>query len=279
MSKLIEQLREKRNLTDEQLKELIETDGYDKELFASAVDIREKAYGRDVYIRGLIEISSYCKNDCYYCGIRRSNEKAQRYRLSEEEILECCVTGYDLGFRTFVLQGGEDPYFTDERICDIVGKIKKRFPDCAVTLSLGEKSRESYQKYFDAGADRYLLRHETAGAEHYRKLHPAELLQEKRMQCLRDLKEIGYQVGSGFMVGSPYQKTEDLIWRSALLTGAAAGHDRDRSFYYPSGYAVSGVSQRRTDSLPADGGDFKTSVSGGAFACDDSAGYDPSKRA
>ena len=125
MSKLIEQLREKRNLTDEQLKELIETDGYDKELFASAVDIREKAYGRDVYIRGLIEISSYCKNDCYYCGIRRSNEKAQRYRLSEEEILECCVTGYDLGFRTFVLQGGEDPYFTDERICDIVGKIKK----------------------------------------------------------------------------------------------------------------------------------------------------------
>lgn len=122
MSKLIEQLREKRNLTDEQLKELIETDGYDKELFASAVDIREKAYGRDVYIRGLIEISSYCKNDCYYCGIRRSNEKAQRYRLSEEEILECCVTGYDLGFRTFVLQGGEDPYFTDERICDIVGK-------------------------------------------------------------------------------------------------------------------------------------------------------------
>ena len=121
------------------------------------------------------------------------------------------MTGYDLGFRTFVLQGGEDPYFTDERICDIVGKIKKRFPDCAVTLSLGEKSRESYQKYFDAGADRYLLRHETAGAEHYRKLHPAELLQEKRMQCLRDLKEIGYQVGSGFMVGSPYQKTEDLI--------------------------------------------------------------------
>ena len=207
MSKLIEQLREKRNLTDEQLKELIETDGYDKELFASAVDIREKVYGRDVYIRGLIEISSYCKNDCYYCGIRRSNEKAQRYRLSEEEILECCVTGYDLGFRTFVLQGGEDPYFTDERICDIVGKIKKRFPDCAVTLSLGEKSRECYQKYFDAGADRYLLRHETAGAEHYRKLHPAELLQEKRMQCLRDLKEIGYQVGSGFMVGSPYQKT------------------------------------------------------------------------
>ena len=210
MSKLIEQLREKRNLTDEQLKELIETDGYDKELFASAVDIREKAYGRDVYIRGLIEISSYCKNDCYYCGIRRSNEKAQRYRLSEEEILECCVTGYDLGFRTFVLQGGEDPYFTDERICDIVGKIKKRFPDCAVTLSLGEKSRESYQKYFDAGADRYLLRHETAGAEHYRKLHPAELLQEKRMQCLRDLKEIGYQVGCGFMVGSPYQTTEHL---------------------------------------------------------------------
>lgn len=211
MSKLIEELREKKNLTDGQLKELIETDVYDKELFASAVDIREKAYGKDVYIRGLIEISSYCKNDCYYCGIRKSNDKAQRYRLSREEILECCVTGYDLGFRTFVLQGGEDPYFTDERICSIVEEIKERFPDCAVTLSLGEKSRESYQQYFDAGADRYLLRHETAGADHYKKLHPEDLSQEHRMQCLQDLKEIGYQVGSGFMVGSPYQKTEDLI--------------------------------------------------------------------
>ncbi len=211
MSKLIEELREKKNLTDGQLKELIETDVYDKELFASAVDIREKAYGKDVYIRGLIEISSYCKNDCYYCGIRKSNDKAQRYRLSREEILECCVTGYDLGFRTFVLQGGEDPYFTDERICGIVSEIKEKFPGCAVTLSLGEKSRESYQQYFDAGADRYLLRHETAGADHYKKLHPEDLSQEDRMQCLQDLKEIGYQVGSGFMVGSPYQKTEDLI--------------------------------------------------------------------
>ena len=190
---------------------MIETDVYDKELFASAVDIREMAYGKDVYIRGLIEISSYCKNDCYYCGIRKSNDKAQRYRLSREEILECCVTGYDLGFRTFVLQGGEDPYFTDERICGIVSEIKEKFPGCAVTLSLGEKSRESYQQYFDAGADRYLLRHETAGADHYKKLHPEDLSQEHRMQCLQDLKEIGYQVGSGFMVGSPYQKTEDLI--------------------------------------------------------------------
>ena len=211
MSKLIEELREKKNLTDGQLKELIETDVYDKELFASAVDIREKAYGKDVYIRGLIEISSYCKNDCYYCGIRKSNDKAQRYRLSREEILECCVTGYDLGFRTFVLQGGEDPYFTDERICGIVSEIKEKFPGCAVTLSLGEKSWESYQQYFDAGADRYLLRHETAGSDHYKKLHPEDLSQEHRMQCLQDLKEIGYQVGSGFMVGSPYQKTEDLI--------------------------------------------------------------------
>lgn len=211
MGKLIEELREKKNLTDGQLKELIETDVYDKELFASAVDIREKAYGKDVYIRGLIEISSYCKNDCYYCGIRKSNDKAQRYRLSREEILECCVTGYDLGFRTFVLQGGEDPYFTDERICGIVSEIKEKVPGCAVTLSLGEKSRESYQQYFDAGADRYLLRHETAGADHYKKLHPEDLSQEHRMQCLQDLKEIGYQVGSGFMVGSPYQKTEDLI--------------------------------------------------------------------
>ncbi len=211
MSKLVEQLQNERNLTDGQFKELIETDAFDHELSASALDIREKYYGRDVYIRGLIEISSYCKNDCYYCGIRRSNDKAQRYRLSEEEILKCCIDGYAMGFRTFVLQGGEDLYFTDEKICGIVSEIKRRFPDCAVTLSLGEKTRKSYQCYFEAGADRYLLRHETAGREHYRKLHPAELLQEKRMQCLWDLKEIGYQVGSGFMVGSPYQTTEDLI--------------------------------------------------------------------
>ena len=211
MRDLVDKLRKDKNLTDRQLRDLIEADIYDRELFASALEIRKAIYGNDVYIRGLIEISSYCQNDCYYCGIRRSNLRAQRYRLTAKQIMDCCTSGYDLGYRTFVLQGGEDPYFTDGRICDIVSKIKDRFPDCAVTLSLGEKSRASYQRYFDAGADRYLLRHETAGAEHYKKLHPAELLQQNRMQALWDLKELGYQVGSGFMVGSPYQRTEDLI--------------------------------------------------------------------
>ena len=164
-----------------------------------------------MYIRGLIEFTNYCKHDCLYCGIRRSNRCAERYRLTKEEILECCKEGYALGFRTFVLQGGEDPYFTDERLCDIVASIRKGYPDCAITLSVGEKSRESYQSYFDAGADRYLLRHETATPEHYSRLHPSELTFAQRRKCLFDLKEIGFQVGAGFMVGSPYQTTEHII--------------------------------------------------------------------
>lgn len=174
---------------------------------------RERAqsiYGNNVYIRGLIEFTNYCKNDCLYCGIRRSNCNADRYRLTKEQILSCCRTGHELGFRTFVLQGGEDPYFTDERICELVSAIKEGYPDCAVTLSIGEKSRESYQAYFDAGADRYLLRHETANEDHYQKLHPAEMSLVNRKRCLRDLKDIGYQTGCGFMVGSPYQTVDTL---------------------------------------------------------------------
>ena len=159
----------------------------------------------------MIEFTNYCRNNCYYCGIRRSNRNAERYRLTKEEILICCDEGYKLGFRTFVMQGGEDPYYTDEMICDIVSEIKRRYPDCAVTLSIGEKSRESYRSFYDAGADRYLLRHETADPAHYGKLHPAEMSLENRKRCLFDLKEIGYQVGSGFMVGSPYQTTENLV--------------------------------------------------------------------
>lgn len=211
MSNLVEKLREKRTLAVEELKEIIETDAYDRELFASALKIREEYYDRDVFIRGLIEVSSYCKNDCYYCGIRRGNRRAERYRLSMEDIMECCRQGYPLGFRTFVLQGGEDPFFTDDFICRVVDSIKNEFPDCAVTLSLGEKSRMSYKEYFDAGADRYLLRHETADCGHYSRLHPDSMMLESRMKALWDLKEIGYQVGSGFMVGSPYQTTEYLI--------------------------------------------------------------------
>ena len=175
-----------------------------------AVAARQEIYGNDVYVRGLIEISNICKNDCLYCGIRHSNKGCSRYRLSEEEILSCCEEGYALGFRTFVMQGGEDPFFTDERLCRLISKIKKSYPDCAVTLSLGERSRESYQALFDAGADRYLLRHETADADLYKKLHPETMSFENRMQCLENLKEIGYQTGCGFMVGAPYQTNSSL---------------------------------------------------------------------
>lgn len=175
-----------------------------------AVRIRQRYYGKTVYIRGLIEISNICKNDCLYCGIRRSNSHCQRYRLTDEEILECCREGYALGFRTFVMQGGEDGRHSDEWLCALLQRIKADFSDCAVTLSLGERSRESYQRLFDAGADRYLLRHETATREHYEMLHPSGLSFENRMRCLQDLKKIGYQVGCGFMVGSPGQKNHHL---------------------------------------------------------------------
>ncbi|MGN1050949.1 MAG: [FeFe] hydrogenase H-cluster radical SAM maturase HydE [Acutalibacteraceae bacterium] len=170
----------------------------------------DKYYGKKIFVRGLIEFTNYCKNDCYYCGIRRSNKNCQRYRMDKETILKCCDEGYSLGFRTFVLQGGEDPFFTDDMICDIVYSIKEKYHDCAVTLSLGEKTREAYKKLFENGADRYLLRHETADKKHYEKLHPKEMSYENRMRCLEDLKEIGYQVGCGFMVGSPFQTTENL---------------------------------------------------------------------
>ena len=173
--------------------------------------VRETVYGRDLYLRGLIEFTNFCKNNCYYCGIRAGNGAAERYRLTMEDILSCTDAGYAMGLRTFVLQGGEDPYFTDERVCQIVSAIRERHPDCAITLSIGEKSRASYQAYFDAGANRFLLRHETADEAHYRKLHPEEMSLANRKRCLRDLKEIGYQVGCGMMIGSPYQTTEHLI--------------------------------------------------------------------
>ena len=175
-----------------------------------AVRVRKQIYGNRVYIRGLIEISNHCKNDCLYCGIRRSNPNCSRYHLTPEEILECCKEGYALGFRTFVMQGGEDGYYSDSLLCGLLSRIKALYPDCAVTLSLGERSRQSYQALFDAGADRYLLRHETADAAHYGKLHPPEMSFDNRIRCLRDLREIGYQVGCGFMVGSPFQTDATL---------------------------------------------------------------------
>lgn len=179
-------------------------------LFASAREIRQHHYGYDVYIRGLIEFTNYCKNDCFYCGIRKGNQNINRYRLTRKQILDCCKSGYKLGFRTFVIQGGEDPYFTDERMVEIISSIKSLYPDCAVTLSMGERSYESYQRLANAGADRYLLRHETYDSRHYAKLHPPGLTAAARQQCLWNLKEIGFQAGTGFMVGSPYQTTEQL---------------------------------------------------------------------
>lgn len=182
----------------------------DTQLFQAADRIRREKYGKSVFIRGLIEISNICKNDCYYCGIRRSNPGVHRYRLTAEEILSCCENGHRLGIRTFVLQGGEDPGFTREVLVSIISEIRSRFPDCAITLSLGEMEKESYQAFYDAGANRYLLRHETADAAHYARLHPPQLTLANRMQCLHQLKEIGFQAGAGFMVGSPYQTPETL---------------------------------------------------------------------
>lgn len=209
---LISQLEERHSLSLPDYTYLIEhrSDAAAALLAGKAVKARQEIYGRSVYVRGLIEISNICKNDCLYCGIRRSNHACERYRLTREQILACCREGYGLGFRTFVLQGGEDPYFSDEVVCSLVEEIKARYPDCAVTLSLGERSRESYQALFDAGADRYLLRHETADREHYHRLHPPEMSFTNRMRCLEELREIGYQVGCGFMVGSPWQTSQML---------------------------------------------------------------------
>ena len=179
-------------------------------LAQEAVRVRRQYYGTKVFTRGLIEFTNYCKNNCHYCGIRGGNRNAVRYRLTREEILECCQEGYRLGFRTFVLQGGEDPFYTDEKMADIVREIKSTFPDCALTLSIGEKSYESYRLLREAGADRYLLRHETADEAHYRLLHPEPMSLSVRKQCLYDLKALGYQVGAGMMVGSPGQTWETL---------------------------------------------------------------------
>jgi biotin synthase len=180
-------------------------------LFAAARGVRSVHYGRDVYFRGLVEFSNYCKNGCYYCGIREGNRRLRRYRLSLEEILDCCRLGDALGFRTFVFQSGEDPWFTEDRIVELVEAVRGEFPDHAITLSIGEWGRESYERFFRAGANRYLLRHETASEEHYRNLHPRRMSLRERKQCLFDLKDIGYQVGAGFMVGTPFQTPENLL--------------------------------------------------------------------
>ena len=208
---LIEKLNQNHALTKGEALQLIrEGAEYKDKLFALAQRAAQQSFGRNIFVRGLIEFTNYCKNDCYYCGIRRSNKNAARYRLTRDEILECCRAGYALGFRTFVLQGGEDYTYSDEEIAAIVRAIKHQHPDCAVTLSIGERSRETYKLWKESGADRYLLRHETADFNHYARLHPAELSAESRQSCLHTLKELGYQAGAGFMVGSPYQTAENL---------------------------------------------------------------------
>ena len=209
---LIDKLERERSLTINEYQELIER--YSKKIaeYAAqkAVKLRTKIYGNKIFVRGLIEISNICKNDCYYCGIRKSNTRCERYRLTKEEVWECCEEGYSLGFRTFVLQGGEDGYFTDEILEKLIVEIKKQYPDCAITLSMGERSWESYERLRVAGADRYLLRQETADKKHYEVLHPTQMSYENRMECLKKLKETGYQTGCGFMVGSPFQTSENL---------------------------------------------------------------------
>ena len=209
---LLDLLEEQGRLERQQWVQLISTyTPEDSEAAAAkARSIAQSRFGRDIFFRGIVEISNYCRNDCYYCGIRRGNRKVARYRLTKEEILECCAEGYSAGFRTFVLQGGEDVHFTDQVMIDIVSAISGKYPECAITLSLGERSRESYQALFDAGARRYLLRHETADAAHYGLLHPAELSWQHRMDCLRELKDIGYQTGCGMMVGAPFQTADHL---------------------------------------------------------------------
>ena len=212
MKNLILKLEKEHKLTKAEWVQLINgrTQELAEFLFERAREVRHSHYGKDVYIRGLIEFTNYCKNDCYYCGIRRSNGCISRYRLTEEDILSCCRNGYGLGFRTFVLQGGEDGWFTEERMTAIISAIHQEFPDCAITLSVGEREKEEYQAYFNAGANRFLLRHETADEEHYSYLHPKELSGKHRKECLWNLRHIGYQVGSGIMVGSPGQTAEHL---------------------------------------------------------------------
>ena len=180
-------------------------------LYAAADEVTKERFGNKIYLRGIIEFSNYCKNDCFYCGLRKGNKKLDRYRLTKDEILASCDYGYSKGIRTFVLQSGEDKFYTDDLICDIIISIKKRFSDCAVTLSLGEKTKQSCQRFFEAGADRYLLRQESSNPEYYVRLHPVTMSCEKRLQCLHDLKETGYQTGAGFMVDTPYQTVQDIV--------------------------------------------------------------------
>lgn len=213
MKTLITKLRQEHHLDTEEYKALLLCRDADalKYLQEQAREVALGQFGNRVFIRGLIEISNRCRNNCYYCGIRKENQHVARYELTQEDILDCCREGYTLGFRTFVLQGGETPATKDAWMVETISSIRQEFPDCAITLSLGEKSREAYERFFQAGANRYLLRHETHNEEHYRHLHPAGMSIKQRLQCLTWLKEIGYQTGTGIMVGSPGQSIDHLV--------------------------------------------------------------------
>ena len=210
---VIKRLRDTHRLTADDYKSLLIDD--DLECFQllqeEAREVSVSRFGRSIFIRGLIEIGNHCRNNCLYCGIRAGNKSLSRYRLEKEDILACCRQGHISGFRTFVLQGGEDPARTDGWVEDVVSSIHKEFPDCAITLSLGEMSAESYRRLRTAGADRYLLRHETFNPEHYSRLHPASMSRERRLECLRNLKEAGFQTGTGIMVGSPFQTVDNIV--------------------------------------------------------------------
>ena len=245
MQTVIEKLAQEHNLPDGELLKLItSTEADTNQLLAAAADkIRQQYYGKKVYIRCLIEFTNYCKNNCYYCGIRAGNSHAQRYRLSKEQILDCCAEGYKLGFRTFVLQGGEDPYFTDERICEIVAAIRQQHPDCAITLSIGEKEKASYQAYFEAGANRYLLRHETADAEHYAKLHPASMSLANRKRCLFDQGD-WLSGGQRLYGGLTLPNAAELTSGPALFAGATARYDWHRPLYHARANALCRAKKR-----------------------------------
>lgn len=231
-NELIDKLRKEKILCKDEYLELIRNRQECSEyLYKNAREVCDEIYGKDIYIRGLIEFTNYCKNDCIYCGIRKSNKNADRYRLNINEILNCTEQGYNLGFRTFVLQGGEDMYFSDEILEGIITKIKQKYPDCAITLSIGERSFESYKKLKKAGADRYLLRHETASKCHYQKLHPKTMSFDNRIKCLESLRKLGYQAGAGFMVGSPYQTDENLAEELLFLKKINPHMVRYRTIY------------------------------------------------
>lgn len=210
---MIERLLKNKTLEDKEFEFLLTTtdETLVSQLKAEARKASLQNFGNIIFARGLIEISNICRNNCLYCGIRAGNTEAERYRLTQDEIIECCKTGAALGFETYVLQGGEDPIHTTEWVETLIKRIKTLYPEKAITLSLGERTESDYQRWFDAGADRYLLRHETADKAHYSKLHPDKMSFDNRIACLRTLKRIGYETGTGMMVGSPYQTTRNLI--------------------------------------------------------------------